>query len=197
MAKIYLLRHARVDANMQNRLCGWSDPETSLKGLKELRSLMLPKADITFCSPMSRCRATADALGIRKYTISELLKEVNFGAWEMQSFDELYKKCPESVETYLSSPYEFRFPEGESIDDVRERVKSFISEVLEPHLQNGKDILIIGHSGSLRLLLMELMGLDMAFFWKIGIEPAALTAMRYQTESSGLHFFLERMNCQR
>jgi len=196
MANIFLLRHVRTDANLQNRLCGWSDSEPLEAELGKLDSISPPNVDKVFCSPMKRCTCTAESLGYGGIETSESLKEVNFGKWELMTFNEVEKEYPDQARKYLESPLDYTFPEGESLNDLRARIRSFIKEELIGHVTKEKDVLIVGHSGSLRLLLIELLKEDMSLFWKFNIHPGAISSLKYYICDGQTSFVIDSINAK-
>ncbi|HOP09445.1 MAG TPA: histidine phosphatase family protein [Candidatus Methanofastidiosa archaeon] len=194
MASIHLLRHARTEANAERRFCGWSESEPLAGELEDLRLLSPPSVDMVFCSPSNRCIKTAEALGYDDQSISDSIREVNFGSWEMRTFDELEKERPEETEQYLGSPLNFRFPDGESLRDVGERTNRFLVEELGPCLDEDMDALIVGHLGSLKLLLINMLGLDLSIFWKLSVKPARFSSVSYCNDGDERAFRLETLN---
>jgi len=194
MPLIYFLRHIKTEANGKNIFCGRSESEPVPEDLESLCSIMAPKVDEVFCSPMKRCVKTAEAAGYRDLKLRDDLKEIDFGDWEEKSFQNVSDEDPEMAKDYLSKPLLFKFPNGESLGDVRKRSGDFLNNDLMPLVKLDKDIMIVGHSGSLRLLIMEIMGLDDNFFWKFSLDPAKLTTLQYDNHSGGTSFFIKGMN---
>ena len=90
--KITLIRHTRVA--VETGICyGWSDVgvapsfETEASRVKE--NISNEQFDIVYSSPLSRCRKLAAFCGFHEPILDDRLKELNFGEWEMKSWNEL------------------------------------------------------------------------------------------------------------
>ena len=66
-------------------------------------------------------------------------------------------------------------PEGaESFEELFARTGSFLKEVVEPALQEGKDVLIIGHGAMNSSIVCQIRNLPLEEFWSAGIEKCKL-----------------------
>jgi len=194
MANVHLLRHVRTRANLENRFCGWSKSEPLIDDLDRLRLINAPDVDMVFCSPMERCVTTARSLGYEDFTISERLKEINFGTWEMRSFEEICRDDPVQTKEYLKYPSKYRFPGGESLEDLRKRAREFMEKELFQNLNGECDMLIVSHSGTLRALMIEMLEQDMSLFWKVSLKPGRFSSLRYNLSEDGTFFMIDAIN---
>lgn len=194
MPYIYFLRHAKTEANVKNIYCGCTESDPIPEELESMSRIRIPKVEEVFCSPMHRCIMTANAAGYNKIKLRDELKEINFGNWEGKSFQRVNEENPEMAREYLSTPLVFKFPNGESLGDIRKRSRAFIDNDIMPLTKLDNNILIVGHSGSLRLLIMEILGLDDGFFWKFSIEPAKITTLQYDNHKGATSFFIKNIN---
>lgn len=100
--------------------------------------------DKTFCSPLSRCVKLAEFCGYPEAIKDNRLKEINFGAWEMQSYDAI--KDP-TLQAWFDDYINVRPPQGESVKDQRKRLDDFIEEIKE--LNEESIIGVFTHGGIL------------------------------------------------
>lgn len=161
--KIYLIRHGKTKANEARIYCGISDLSLSENGIRELRekrcyykNLISDKAKY-FTTGMSRTNQTFEILfgedgKIPEYSVIEGFREINFGIFELKSYDEL-KDNPEYIE-WISGNYESNVPpNGESGDQMSKRVL----ETFESFLENTEEeSVLVCHGGTAYYLMRYL-----------------------------------------
>ena len=81
----------------------------------------------------------------------------------------------------------FTPPQGESFRQVRERVASFAKKIRAEGPQST--LLIVGHSGSLKALLVCLMGLPSSASWCFRIDACGLSILDVRPEAAVLELF--------
>jgi len=155
--EIYLIRHTKPDI-MPGICYGKSDimPAESFQEETGLIKVKIKdiKFDAVFSSPLKRCSVLADAL-FESYIISDLLTEMNFGRWEGVSWEAVFQD-PEGekwFDDYLTYPC----PEGESFQDLCNRVKEFTE------FMNNKDfkrVALVTHAGIIRAFRILFEGID-------------------------------------
>jgi probable phosphoglycerate mutase len=182
MPQLYLLRHAQSEANESGILAGpdnsvnLSDKgkNQSLKVSKHLKSLLFKEI---YCSPISRCIQTIEPfLGSRKdisVIRDERIKEMNYGSWNGKALQDLSKK--RDWQKIQEAPSKFTFPDGESFNQLRKRVSSFLTDI------EGKDgpILIVSHGDVIKMILACTLGLPTDKFQKFVVAPASISIINY------------------
>lgn len=131
---ITLIRHTRVA--VEPGICyGQTDvalaPTFADEAARVRESLAGASFDAVYCSPLSRCRRLADACGFPHPRLDERLKELDFGTWEMQRWEDI-------TDPALQRWYDdwIRQPAGnaESYSDQLRRVAAFLDELRRsPH----------------------------------------------------------------
>ena len=88
---IYLIRHGKTEANEKHLYCGSTDLPLSDAGKEELRSVYYDIKNVRFLtSGMKRTNETLHILfGNVPYEVDSRVREVDFGSFEMQSFEQL------------------------------------------------------------------------------------------------------------
>ena len=112
---IYLIRHGKTEANARHLYCGSTDLSLSDAGKAELQQLHYDIKNVRFLtSGMKRTNETLRILfGDIPYEEDSRFREVDFGIFEMRSYEEL-KDTPE-YQTWLSGDNENNVPPtGES-----------------------------------------------------------------------------------
>ncbi|MFC1847481.1 histidine phosphatase family protein, partial [Chloroflexota bacterium] len=134
------------------------------------------KIDAIYSSDLKRALATAEVVSsgceADIITCSEL-REVNYGDAEGLTFDEIRQLYPELAESISNFDLQLKFPGGESFGEFIERASKF-ADRLSKHAQ-PETILIVSHSGPLKVLLCHLMGIDMKHWRQIRLDNASLS----------------------
>ncbi len=181
MKKIILVRHGLTHQLVENRYQGWSDPSLNDEGKREVRDLVPRFEDLVpeviFSSPLKRAKETAEILSGRiKLEISEdeRIKEMNFGDWEGQTYEEITAKDPEAFEWWKKDVEHFCPKNGESVAQLRIRVRQFLDQILA---MPADRIAIVTHGGVIRVTIVELLNLGLDFFWKIDLATASISIL--------------------
>jgi alpha-ribazole phosphatase len=161
---VHLVRHPPVTKAWQKRCYGQSDPGLSREG----RALVAPLIDqlaalnpgIIIHSDMGRTRAIALPLARRLgiACIAEpLWRERDFGDWEGQSWNAIYRATGNAMDGMISAPGSFRPGGGETTHDVIERVRRALAK-----LPNIPDIIIVSHGGPIACARLTLNNLPVS-----------------------------------
>lgn len=147
--RLWLIRHGATESTDAGRLTGWSDPPLNARGHqqgKRLKGVLGGRRfDGVWSSDLRRSVETAEIIsgGCRK---DRRLRELDFGSLEGVVWKDADPKLREALLAFDG----FRAPGGESVEELRDRVHSFLDE-----LTDG-DHLIATHGGVVRLLLREI-----------------------------------------
>lgn len=63
---------------------------------------------------------------------------------------------------------------SETFAELFTRTGSFLNEVVEPQLKEGKDILIVGHGGMNSAIVCQVKKLSIEEFWHAGVEQCKI-----------------------
>lgn len=96
-----------------------------------------------FTSPLTRCVRLATYCGYPDATRDDRLKELNFGQWEMQRFDQI--KDPRVTEWY-NDYFNVAATGGESFQMQYQRVAAFLDQLRQQPIQR---VAIFAHGGVL------------------------------------------------
>ena len=147
---IYLIRHGKTEANEKHLYCGSTDLSLSVAGREELQNIHYNINNVRFItSGMKRTNETLQTLfGDIPYEIDPRLREVDFGIFELHSYDEL--KDTQEYQTWLTGDNEANIPpQGESGEQMKARVLKAFSEIKE-------DTCIITHGGVIASIMEHL-----------------------------------------
>jgi alpha-ribazole phosphatase len=179
MSKLILIRHGTTKLHANDRFWGKTDIPLSDAGIEQARQLQarLANEDIKtlFSSPLSRALNTAEIIAAghnMKITTCDELGECNFGYAEGLTFKEIEKLYP-ALAAELADWKAVSFPGGETLDQLNERVKTFIKKL--DAFQPNDTVVIVSHGGPLRLLICNLLDLDISHWQQFRIDRGSLS----------------------
>jgi len=157
---IWLTRHGESVFNVQGILGG--DPELSSRGEEYAKSLAAfirshaPRESevAVWTSSLKRTIQTAVPL-TRKPTMWRALDEIDAGVCDGMTYEQIKIDMPEVFTARSSDKFGYRYPRGESYEDVIQRLDPFIIQ-LE---RQRSPVLVIAHQAVLRALYAYFMDL--------------------------------------
>lgn len=124
--------------------------------------------DAVYSSPLKRALATASAVagfhGLAP-AVRTGLTEIDFGAFEGRTFDEIAASHPDLHAQWMRRPASLRFPGGESFADLRARATSDVTRIRRDH--EGGSVAVVTHGGVIRSVLAEVLSLDGGMIFRI------------------------------
>ncbi len=123
---ILLVRHGHVPGIEPERFRGRTEIELTERGVAEARKTAdwiarFWRPTIIYTSPMKRCRDTGAAIAAQSQARTETLPSLNdldYGAWQWQTHEEVAAKCPLLYLRWRNHPQLMRFPQGESLQEL-------------------------------------------------------------------------------
>jgi broad specificity phosphatase PhoE len=189
MSKIYLIRHGETEWNKEGRSQGCSnDIPLSEVGIKQADAiadrLKHENIDLFFSSSLRRAYQTAKAIAF--YHNNEVIThkefmEISFGAWEGLKFDEIKEKYIDVYKIWRDTPHIAKVPGAESILEIRERSMTKLMEIL--NAEKDKNILVVSHGITIKVLIASIMGIDLANLHKIRQDNTALNIFEYKNNN--------------
>jgi len=166
--------------NSSLRYRGRSDVALSDIGIRQAEllhdRLNTEKIDFIYSSDLKRALVTAQIIADMhnlEVTVCQELGEIDFGRLEGLTFDEISRLFPEVARRWMERDPGLIYPGGESLAELDKRVHRFRSR-LEGHSEE-EAILIVAHSGVLRTLLCQILGMEPWHRWQIRLDLASLT----------------------
>ena len=164
--EIYLIRHTPVAVG-RSGCYGQLDvdlaPTFEEDYLPYREQLPLDTFDRVYCSPLSRCRRLAAALGIETYTVEERLIELSFGDWEGTEWKAL---PPEELNGWMADFVRQAPPGGESFQALYDRFADFLTELGE---SDAERVLLIAHAGIIRCAWSYLLDIPLVHLFRLPI----------------------------
>lgn len=158
MTRLFLVRHGPTHAKS---MVGWSDLPADLSDRAAIERLsgFLPPDALVISSDLSRAVATADAIQGTRQRLSHRagLREINFGKWELRRFKDIETEDPEHIRAFWDRPGDIRAPDGESWNDVCQRVDREIDELTSAY--RGRNLIVVAHFGAILTQVQRAEGL--------------------------------------
>ena len=151
--KIWFVRHAQSEYNKKHLFTGWHNPDLTEKGInvaKELKNdLSSVDFDYVFSSPLKRAAETASLIVDGHYEIKydDRLKERSYGDWSGLNKSEIKDQIGEELFLSARRGWSTKPPNGESLEDVSNRVSSFLES-----LPTSGNILVVSHGNTIRAI---------------------------------------------
>lgn len=129
-------------------------------------------------SPLERtletAAPTAERAGLMVREDPGLL-EGEFGDWTGATLTELAKLPQWS--TVQQRPADFRFPNGESFVEIRDRMTATLARIRREH--PGGTVVCFSHADPIRITVSEALGSPLNAFQRISISPCSVSAIAY------------------
>ena len=157
------------------------------------RGLKDEKIDIIYHSPMKRAVQTSEAINSYHNVQREVLDnfvEIDLGDWEGMEFNSMVEMNSEFHQEWMSDPT-VQIPGGESFNQVFERVKPGVVQILE---SNHKNIVIVGHATVNRAILAGLMNMETQVARMFRMKNCALSKILVYENNKGMYSIVESWN---
>jgi probable phosphoglycerate mutase len=185
MTKIILVRHGYVEGIAPERFRGRVDLTLTAEGQRQaeaaarrIHATWRPAA--VFTSPLSRSRATADAiatpLGLSPRPLDGLI-DIDYGQWQGLTPDEVRARWPELLETWHRAPDWAAIPGGETLQDVLARALAALRDVVDRHPSDT--VVLVAHDSVNRVILLHALGSPLSFYWRLGQHPCAINEIDF------------------
>ena len=198
MTKIFITRHGQTKQNVDGIIQGKKHGDVNEKGFEQIKKLISrlkkEKIDLIISSDIPRCEITT----------KEILKQIKVPVEythlirEKDNGDLVGKNHKEFDWDSLPGSFEKRKdPNGENLEEVRERARKFFREIFEKYKDSDKNILIVSHGAFLKILVGDLLGMSIYdSIFKLFIEHCSLTELEINSkhkESYRFNFINEIM----
>ena len=187
--RMLLLRHGQTEFSRQRRYSGRGNPELTETGRGQAAAAARYLAqrggvDAVITSPLQRAydtaTAAATALGL-DVTVDDDLIETDFGAWEGLTFGEARERDPDLHGHWLRDT-SLRPPDGESFDDVQQRVQRLQARILADH--PGKTVLLVSHVTPIKTLLRLALDAGTSILHRLHLDLASLSIAEFYPDGN-------------
>ncbi len=179
---ILLARHGQTDDNLEPlRFQGFRDTPLNETGRRQAGMLAEKVAGegvaSLWSSDLSRARETAEIVGARiglEPRLDRRLREGGRGRWEGLLFADVQRSEPELYASWRRPDLDFRFPEGESLQEQMDRVSAAVEDI-----RRGGELpaLVVCHGGSIRVMLCQRDPRGLAAFHSFDLPNVTVVAL--------------------
>jgi alpha-ribazole phosphatase len=182
--QIYLLRHGEIVDSGENRYIGQTDVPLSSKGLAQALRWRQELSHVVFegiyCSDLVRALDTAKCVANMDEShihILPQLREIDLGDWDGETMEYIKTRFPDSWEDRGRRMDSFKTPNGESFQDLYERVIPVFQKIISEMTGN---VLMVGHAGVNRIILCHVLDKPIKKLFRIPQEYAALNIIEVE-----------------
>lgn len=175
---VWLARHGETEWSRDLRHTGRTDIPLTEKGEGQARALEPALAEVDFdlvlSSPLVRARQTCELAGLGEQAeLRDALMEWDYGDYEGITSREIHETTPDW------QLWRDGCPNGESPEEIGDRVDSVVRELLE----TGGTIAVFAHGHVLRVLAARWLGLDVACGRFFALGTGTLSRLGWEHES--------------
>ena len=195
MQKIYFIRHGETEWNKLQKSQGSTyDIELSQDGIHqaEFAALRLKneKIDLFYSSHLKRafdtCKIIAD-MHSKEVVKCREFREINFGCFEGLKLSELKEKYTDLYTLWFDNPLKAKIPSAENLIEIRERSIPKLNEIIKNN--PGKNILIVSHGITIKVMIASIMGIDLSNIHKLRQDNTGITVFNYNNSKFELALF--------
>jgi alpha-ribazole phosphatase len=182
--KLILVRHGITDWNSAQRFQGQSDIPLNETGKKQAAALAKRLAgepiDVIIASDLQRASETAQTI-VAKHTcplrLEPRLREINFGAWEGLTYDEIRQQAPLTLASWESDFQKVPPPGGETVSQLAVRVDLALKTLRGEY--TDQTVLVVAHGGPLQTLVCLALGISPLNYWQFHLSTASISRLAF------------------
>jgi probable phosphoglycerate mutase len=185
---IYIVRHGET---RRERVCnpdGYPDGELTEIGVKQahLTGNHLSKVGFNaiYSSDLKRAVQTAEIISRYQQDlhvgVHKQIREIHMGVFHTSSEDQIRIDHPEFYNEYLKRETDFRYPGGESGEEVLIRTLNFIESI---KLKKHDNICIVCHGGVIRSLISHFLGLPQSKRFNLYPFNCGVSVLKFDEEN--------------
>lgn len=122
-----------------------------------------------YTSDLGRCVQTAAIVGRALGLEPELdsrLRELNFGQWDGKTYEEIMSSRNRTfLESWYKDPFENAPPEGETLNELGQRVDEWVEQTMAS-VHTNETIIIVSHGGPIRWFQSRWLRGDATTYWQ-------------------------------
>ncbi|MBL9117549.1 MAG: histidine phosphatase family protein [Verrucomicrobiaceae bacterium] len=186
--RLYLIRHGEVE-EAYHQVFGGSRIDMGLSplGLRQgqavAEAMSARPVDAVYSSPMLRVKQTMQPfLQVHgsQPIVMDGLREIDFGVWTGHRWPQVQETFGVSAYDWLEIMETTGIPEGETAQQLMERVAPCLQQILGDHPQQS--VAVYCHGGIVRVILALLLEMPLARMAHFNIDYASITAVEIQPE---------------
>ena len=189
--RIYFVRHGVTEWNKLYRYQGAADIPLCEEGILQAkraatRMSSLCGVEKIISSPPVRSRTTAsciaDSLGFKNVELWNELTEINFGAWEGLTVNEIVNSYGNDFYSWKQNPLHVTATNGEPHEVVFARAVEAAERISRAERGN---LVVVGHGAFFRTLFSALLsGAKDNIFWKMRLDNCSISAIDIDSQNN-------------
>jgi broad specificity phosphatase PhoE len=182
---LYFLRHGETVYSKTGAFCGEVDAELTPDGVRMAEAFADAYRSIAwtavYVSPMKRTIATAqplcDRLGLQMQ-LRPGLEEIRYGKWENKTADFVKQHYWDDYIHWLAEPAWNPPTGGETSVEIASRASLVMAEIQQKYPTGN--ILVVSHKATIRILLCDLLGIDLGRYRdRIDMPAGSVTVVKF------------------
>ena len=182
--RLFMVRHGETTLSSEFRYVGHMDVDITENGVAQMQHLKdrfkNEELNAVYCSDLIRAKKGAEIItschDITPIACKEF-REINLGIWEGLTREEILEKYPNEYRQRLDNLANGGIQEGESFKDLQIRVMKKLTSIL--NALKGKNILLVAHGGVNRVILFDVLKLDLQLLPRIDQEYGCVNIIDY------------------
>ncbi len=111
------------------------------------------------------------------------LKELDFGDWEMQPWNDMPR---DYFDEWAQNYAELAPPNGETFTQLQQRGVMFLNEMLNKHAQ--QHIAVVSHGGMIRALIAYVLNMPLKSLFRFNVDYASITQLNFNDDVPKIEF---------
>jgi broad specificity phosphatase PhoE len=184
---IFLVRHGKTKANLENRFAGRSSEPLHPVGIDQIHQVAekLAETEISaiYCGPLPRTVQSAEILGEQlagPVVPEEGLNEIAIPHWDTLTKDEIRRQFGDQYPTWIAAPHQFSLPNCETIAQVQERAVHTIENIFASH--EGENVLLVSHLIVIRSLILYYRNMEIRDFRSVKVDNGSVVKLERDLE---------------
>lgn len=197
--RLFLFRHGHLENSEKSVINGSTDIALSDIGRMQMHYWQEKLSAISFqdfiSSDLSRTVEGISILAHGRNAIPRKLsgfKERSFGTWEGKTRSQISSSDPEGYSLWQKVDLSFSPPEGESLNAFQSRIDKTLDRFIA-ETGFGRNVLMVGHSGVNRVLLLRALGLPLENYFRFSQDYAALNIIDFYRAGPPVVLLLNRL----
>ena len=189
--RLILIRHGQTDWSLQRRYCSFTDVDLNEQGKSQAKRFTerlkrIEKIHRVYASDKKRALQFA-LIALKGRLVERLpeLREMNFGIFEGLTHREIMNKYPDVYKKWLNNPLGTIIPRGEGLNSLANRTRKALAKILS--INNNKTVAVFTHAGPIKVILCDILKLDLGKIWQIKQDLACLNVIEFYEGSSKVH----------
>ena len=200
--RLILIRHGETDLNRRGRFQGLDKVSLNPKGRAQAHDLseVLPydMPFVMYSSPLPRSLETSNIISeeiLVDYTVISQLQELNIGELSGLNGEETRTLFPGLMEQWSKDPASVRFPKGESLKELQERVWEVVLDLYSNHCD--ETVVAVSHNFAILAIVSKVVGIGLNNIRSLSLDLCGITRMELTKDKYCLTSFNETMHLRK